>query len=80
LPWIGVVENKFQSLERVHDKIEEIQLEDSGLSITQPKYNYDGPLLEFKNVSMRYPKTNSNVLTNISFQLYQKQKIGIIGR
>jgi ABC-type multidrug transport system fused ATPase/permease subunit len=73
------VENKFQSLERVHNKLEEMKVESSNKAKTI-NLSYNGPLLEFSNVSMRYPGSRITILQSISFQVYPKQRVGIIGR
>lgn len=38
------------------------------------------PLIEFKNVSFRYPNTNSYVLKNVSFKIFNNERISIVGR
>jgi ABC-type multidrug transport system fused ATPase/permease subunit len=39
------------------------------------------PIIEFKNFYLKYNNEDDKyVLENISFQIYQSQKIGIIGR
>lgn len=38
------------------------------------------PLIEFKNVSFRYPNTDSYVLKNLSFKIYNNERISIVGK
>lgn len=38
------------------------------------------PLIEFENVSFRYPNTSSYVLKNLSFKIYPNERISIVGR
>ena len=44
-----------------------------------PKPTLDGSI-EFQNVSFSYPNTEQKVLSNISFSVKAKEKVGIIGR
>jgi ABC-type multidrug transport system fused ATPase/permease subunit len=53
---------------------------DSTNAVNKPNITYNGPLLEFRSVSMKYPGSRENVIQDISFQIYSRQKVGIIGR
>jgi hypothetical protein len=66
----------------VHNLQEEIEPEELqiGRNETQVSANLDGPIIEFKNVYLKYPTSKANVLNDISFQIYSQQKVGIIGR
>lgn len=37
------------------------------------------PLIEFKNVSFRYPNTDSYILKQLSFKIYNNERISIVG-
>ena len=45
----------------------------------QNNFDESKPIISFKNVSMRYPKNKQDSLSNISFDIYQGQTLGIIG-
>ncbi|WP_280633309.1 ATP-binding cassette domain-containing protein, partial [Paenibacillus polymyxa] len=36
--------------------------------------------IEFRNVSFRYPNTEENAISNVSFKLHQGEKLAIVGR
>ena len=47
--------------------------------IKQEKENETELVLEFKNVSFRYPNTDKNVLNNVNIAISSNQKISIVG-
>lgn len=55
-------------------EIEEIRQEENQYSFDKTK-----PFIEFKNVSFNYHKSAENEINNISFSIFDKQSIGIIG-
>jgi ABC-type multidrug transport system fused ATPase/permease subunit len=90
LPWVNITEEKFYSVERVNNTLmdtnderknrNELDLNNNKLLQIIDKRS-ELPIIEFKNFYLKYNNTdNKYVLENVSFQIYQSQKIGIIGR
>lgn len=79
---IGMTINLFTmgsaSLERIENILNEpveIKNSESTLSIDR----FDGSI-EIRNLNFKYPDSNKNALTNISFKIEKGQTLGIIGR
>ena len=74
---MSYTEEQFLSVERVNNKIEEMEEE----SNADEEFLFNNkPIIQFDKVNMKYDKTNNCTLNDISFQIYENQKIGIIGR
>ena len=65
------------SINRISEVLNtEVSIKDSDNTLEIPK---DNQVLEFKNVSFRYPNANENVLTDISFTASPGESIAIVG-
>ena len=65
--------HKYKSFLKYASKFDD----DSGLTLSD--LNMNDIEIEFKNVSFRYPNSNSYVLKNINIKISNKEKLGIVG-
>ncbi len=80
--WVAVMEEALTGIERMDDYLNS-ELENGALI----NYNYSNKLqkiengnIEVKNLSIRYNQKSSLVLDNVSFNILNGEKIGIIGK
>ncbi|RDB35876.1 MAG: ABC transporter ATP-binding protein [Spirobacillus cienkowskii] len=80
--WVAVMEEALTGIERMDDYLNS-ELEKGALI----NYNYSNKLqkiengnIEVKNLSIRYNQKSSLVLDNVSFNILNGEKIGIIGK
>jgi ABC-type multidrug transport system fused ATPase/permease subunit len=80
--WVAVTEEALTGIERMDDYLNS-QIEKGALI----NYNYSNKLqkiesgsIEVKNLSIRYNQNSSLVLDNVSFNILNGEKIGIIGK
>ena len=89
LPWLGVNEDKFRTVERIRKTLDSLEdeRENNIKNNKTDEYNKEesnnskiNSAIEFKNVHLKYDAKDEDILKNVSFEISKGQKIAIIGR
>lgn len=78
---VNTMERGAASLGRINDFLDlEPEFEFGMDAIVNADEDEDGPVIRVENLSFHYPTSEQEVLSQVSFEIYRGQKIGVIGR